>query len=525
MIRESEAVTEPLVAAAPSGAAPDRLLLPTVFLTGAATLIIEILGTRLMSPYFGNNVYVWTALIGVTLVALAAGYWIGGRLADARGKPGVIDLLVAGAALWAALIPPLVKTLSPPFVIWNYRAGVLSVALAAFGPALLLIGSVTPVAVKLAVSNLSTVGRSAGAVYAWSTMGGIAGALTAGFLLFPNVSVTTVCRVTAVALAVLAGVRLVERRKGLVPALTLGALLFASASSSGWMEPARAQSAGGYEILASLPSFYGPIRVADRGDVRYLLIDGLCHNAQSISTGAPVMPHIPLFAALPNFRPKAQTALLLGLGGGDMVHILNAYGVRTTAVEIDPKVAWVARRYFGISEQNCEIVIGDGRLFLRRASGRYDFVIFDAFLGGKAPAHLLSREALQEARARMRPDGVVAVNLVVNGRDSPVVCDMAATLQSVFPHLLAVSTGSGRTLLNVVLFASAAPLDLPETWTSPPQILGALESFPGLIFAPCVEDGRIVTDEFNRLEAESVEIEVALRIDSLRHLPASLIVP
>ena len=525
MIHEPEQLANPDAAVAPSAPAPDRLLLPTVFLTGAATLIIEILGTRLMSPYFGNNVYVWTALIGVTLVALAAGYWIGGRLADARGKPALIDLLVAGTAVWTALIPTLVKSLSPVFVFWDYRAGVLTVALAAFGPALLFIGSITPVAVKLAVSNLSTVGRSSGSVYAFSTVGGIAGALTAGFVLFPHVPVSTVCRVIAVALAALAGIRLVERRKGAALALLLAALCFTAAFSPGWLQPRQSWQAGGYHVLVNLPSFYGAIRVADRGDVRYLLIDGLCHNAQSISTGAPVMPHISLFAALPNFRPYAETALLLGLGGGDMVHVLNAYGIRTTAVEIDPKVAWVAREYFGVAEHDCEIVLGDGRLFLKRTAGAYDFVIFDAFLGGKVPAYLLSKEALEEAQARMSPDGVVAVNLVVKGRRSPVVCDTARTLKSLFPHLLAVSTGSGPTLLNVVLFASREPLDLPATWNSPPQILGALESFPGLLFEPCLDDGQIITDDFNRLEGESIEVEVALRIDSLRHLPASLIEP
>ncbi len=524
MIREPALATD---TGAPAGHADarDRALLPTVFLTGAATLILEILGTRLMSPYFGNNVHVWTALIGVTLVALAVGYWGGGKLADARGAPAVIDALVVSAAVWVAFIPHFVKSISPPLVYWNYRAGVLVAALVAFGPALLLIGSVTPVAVKLAVSNLGAVGRSSGAVYAWSTAGGIAGAFAAGFVLFPHVSVTTVCRMTAVALALLGGVRFVGRRKGTVFAATLVALSFTSVTRSGWFEPPKTWRAGGYNVLINLPSFYGSVRVADRGDVRYLLIDGLCHNAQSISTGTPVMPHIPLFAALPNFRPDAETALLLGLGGGDMVRVLNAFGIRTTAVEIDPKVAWVAREYFGVSENECDIVLSDGRLFLRRTKGRWDFIIFDAFLGGKVPGHLFSREALREARSHMTPDGVVAINLVVNGRQSPVVRDTAATLKSMFPHVLGVSTGSGPTLVNVVLFASPAPLELPETWTSPPQLLGALNSFRELIFDPQASLGKVITDEFNRLEAESVDIEAALRIDSLRHLPPSLIEP
>ena len=157
----------------------------TVFLTGAAVLVLEILGTRLLSPHFGANLLVWSALISVTMIALALGYWLGGRLADHHGNQGLLEQLIAGAAVWIAIIPTMVRAVSDPLLELDYRLGVLLAAFVSFGPALFLMGMVTPIAVKLSVPDLKHVGRSSGAVYACSTAGGIFGALGAGFFLFP----------------------------------------------------------------------------------------------------------------------------------------------------------------------------------------------------------------------------------------------------------------------------------------------------------------------------------------------------
>ena len=76
----------------------------TVFLTGAAVMVIELLGTRLIAPFYGASLYVWTSVISVTLIALALGYFVGGRWADRARKTG-LALIIALSGLLTLVIP------------------------------------------------------------------------------------------------------------------------------------------------------------------------------------------------------------------------------------------------------------------------------------------------------------------------------------------------------------------------------------------------------------------------------------
>ncbi len=506
----------------------ERFLAPTVFLTGAAVLTLEILGTRLLSPYFGSNLYVWSALISVTLIALALGYWGGGRLADAKGSPVLLDQVIAFSALWVAIIPDLVAVFTKVSVNMEYRIGILTTALVSFGPALLMLGVVAPLAVKLAVHKLDHVGRSSGTIYAWSTAGSIAGALAAGFLLFPVVSVRSACHITALVLIVLAAGRWIARRKSVwiasLPALFL--LIGGVAAPSAFL-PRTAWEDGEFRVVANYPSYYGTVRVLEYGGSRMLSIDGICHNAIDLSTGESIMPYIGFFEILPYLRPNASEALLLGMGGGDMVKSWQRFGIRTTAVEIDPVVARTAEEYFGLREVDLDVVLGDGRVYLGNTDKEFDFVIVDAFLGGSIPAHLFSRQAFQAAKQRMNPGGVLALNTVVIP-DDVLIDDLTVTLEQVFAQVMVLTNRSvGASLDNAVFFASDEAIQMPLEWKPEPSVLlqQLLQSADSLVLEPKRERGTVITDQKNFVDVRSVKIDIALRLDSRRVLPASLFAP
>ena len=502
----------------------------TVFLTGAAVLILEILGTKLLSPHFGNNLYVWSALISVTMVALAAGYWIGGVLADRIGRQSLLDQVIAVAAVWVAIIPALVSTVADPLLELDYRAGILLTALVSFGPALLLLGMVTPVAVKLAVRDLGKVGRTAGAVYSCSTAGGIVGALAAGFLLFPVVAVSRICLITALALMTLAASRWLARSRWSVLAVVPGLLLVGTGVvAPGSFLPPDHWVDGDFRVVSNQPSFYGTVRVVEYRGHRMLTIDGLCHNAQRLSDRRSAMPHVWMFGALPYLRPGGEQALLIGLGGGDMVRLLRDFGIRSTAIEIDPVVIDVAFKQFGLRRRDVTVIEGDGRYLLRTLDQKYDYVIVDAFMGGTVPAHLFTREAFEEMRRRLRPGGVVAFNVAIKGRNSRLVRDLITTIRSVFPQLLLFATATTHDDLgNLVVFASNQPLALPDQWFPPPKdpmIADVLKRLPAQAVDPNQYHGVVLTDELNRVEADSIETEIALRMDTRALLPPSLLEP
>src|SRR5262245_42111054 len=157
-----------------------------VSIAGAAVLAIEILGTRVLGPFYGVSLFLWSALITATLAALSLGYWLGGRWADAGPRPARLGALLAAAGAWLLLVPwirqPVLAHLEP----LGLRAAVLVAASVLFVPPLALLGMVTPYAVRLATSNLEHLGRTAGNLFAVSTIASVASALATGFFLIPN---------------------------------------------------------------------------------------------------------------------------------------------------------------------------------------------------------------------------------------------------------------------------------------------------------------------------------------------------
>jgi predicted membrane-bound spermidine synthase len=155
-----------------------------VFLTGASVMVIELLGTRLIAPFYGASLYVWSSLISVTMIALAVGYFLGGRWADRAQRTG-LSLIIALAALFTLLIPWAVRPVLLATDSLGLRGGAFASALVLFFPSLALLGMVGPFAIKLATSQLAGVGSSSGSVYAVSTVGSVVGTLLLGFFLFP----------------------------------------------------------------------------------------------------------------------------------------------------------------------------------------------------------------------------------------------------------------------------------------------------------------------------------------------------
>jgi len=442
----------------------------TVFLIGAAVLIVEIAGARLLSPYFGSNLYVWSAVISVTLFALALGYWRGGQLADARGSHGLLDRLIAAAALLVALDPLFVQATARRLIELPFQAGILLAALVCFAPPLLVLGAVTPVAIRIAVPDFGHVGRAAGAVYACSAAGGILGALAAGFLLLPHWPVNRVFFVTAAVLAALAAARWLARRRS---PLTSAAAAMALLAVGGMpVPPSRsweARAERGFRVVAEKPGFYGWVRVVESDRLRYLLVDGSAQSMQTLG-GYPFFRPVWALGVSANLRTRSKNALLIGLGGGDLVRLFRRHDLRITAVELDPVVVETAFHHFGLRRDDLRVVVDDGRRYLARHPADLDIIVLDAYAGSCPPLHLFSQEAFAEMKSKLRPGGLLAVNVVARGYRDRLAAGVAATLATLFPHLLAVPTeGDPARLGNLVFFASDQPLAFPAAWNPDPS--------------------------------------------------------
>ena len=267
----------------------------TVFLTGAAVMVIELLGTRLIAPFYGASLYVWTSVISVTLIALALGYFIGGRWAD-RAKNTGLALIIALSGLLTLVIPWLTGPILLATDSLGLRMGVFVSTLVLFSPSLIMLGMIGPFAVKLATSSLEGVGASAGSIYAVSTIGSVIGTLFLGFYLFPQVGTREIFLGLGIALFLLAlGVAYFERKHlsliiTLPPVAVLtaiGIILLPRIADSANTP----QKADNHKVQFERESLYGWVRVIDKPaeNFRLLTVDASTIGAASISHGENVL--------------------------------------------------------------------------------------------------------------------------------------------------------------------------------------------------------------------------------------------
>lgn len=465
----------------------DRLLLyGTATLSGAAVMMLELLGTRIIGPFYGVSLYVWSSLISVALIALALGYYLGGLVADHKTRFR-LSHAIALAGLTTAAIP----FVSRPVLLWTddlgLRAGAFTSALLLFALPLTCLGMVGPQVIELAARRAG-VGRAAGSVFAVSTVGSVAGTLLLGFFLLPALGSRVILSGVSAALILLAlVVAWYERRWGAAAAAALatGALL--------WLQAApKPTEYGDYRLVHQTESHYGWVRVIDdrARRVRWMLSDASVISALRLDTRGPVLSYQKIIAALPSLHPEGRDALLIGLGGGYIAMAFAAQGIATDALELDPAVAQAAQQYF-LYEPAGALRVGDARYEIRRLDQQYDFIVHDCFTGGAVPSHLLSVEMLNDLNRLLKDDGVLALNFVgfTEGPEAAAAAAVYHTLGALYPHRLALVSLPGEAFNDFVFLASRQPIALHAAadW------LAAHEH-------PMPTAGELITDDFNPLE-------------------------
>jgi len=450
--------------ASAANAAPPSYLLSSLFVSGACSLALEIVGTRLVSPFYGSSIYTWSALITTTLLALAIGYAWGGRLADRHPHLTLFARLLLVAGLTVAATPFLRETVLRASAPLGVRLGALLASAALVGPALALLGALGPVATRLTATGAFDAGRRAGDAWAVSTAGSVLGAALTGFVLVPLWPASRILLGIAAALIALGawGSRLSSRK------IPLGQL----AACAACLALALRLDSRPHELVRErVESAYGRIEVLDAdAHRRYLLVNGTAQSAEDPATGLSTSEYDRSLEWLLALRPGGRRALALGLGAGLLPSALERAGLTVDVVEIDPEMVGVARRWFGYAPKG-RVTIGDARAALESGGDRtWDFIVLDAFGAEMPPAHLFTEEAFARMREALAPGGVLAVNLVtvVDGRDGAPWRATLKTLARVFPNARAFQASAPNDgLANVLLFASDGPLDAPAAAVAP----------------------------------------------------------
>jgi len=507
--------------------APLPLLAATAALTGALIMVVEVMGSKVIGPFFGVSLFVWTALITVTLIALAAGYAVGGWIVDRRDSPDTLFLFILLAGLWALVVPwlkvPVLMACAPA----GLRAGALLASLALFGPCLFLLGCVSPFVVRLAAPRLERIGRTVGLFYAVSTLGSFLGTVATGFFLIAWLGVRGVFLLAGGLLIALAGCWFVLFRRRWL-ALALLALPWLLPGESPFVA---ATMGNGTEVrrVERRESFYADLQVLDYSGsafrTRELVLDGLVQGGIDRDSGLSVYEYVYFLEHLAwGLRRDGRTCLVIGLGAGLVPRWFEQRGAVCDVVDINPDVPDVARRQFGFAPRG-RVFVADARRFLSESTERYDYVVLDVFTGETTPGHLLTVEALRALAAHVAPGGVVVANLIGGvGPEARMTNAIVHTARQAFDNVRLFPTFDERIANgfgNLVLAAHDGPpraLDLSGTAASPvhPLAREAVARFLGHEHAFGNLAGTLIlSDDYNPIDFFDRELKERLRTEIL----------
>jgi MFS family permease len=484
-----------------------RYLYITAAVCGAAVLIVEILGAKMLSPFFGTSHFVWTAQIAVTMVSLAIGYWFGGWLVDRSARLNRLYACILIASVYLCLTVPFCRPVAELCLELKLALGSLLASLFLFFVPLALLATVGPFLVRVMTASMNVVGSQVGRLTAISTAGSVGGTILIGYVLIPFLpnSVTMLCTAALLSVLVIIFFILWGKSKGVVG----GAVIVALAGwGIGWWGvgvDARIRLPGVVE-LERRNSHFGLMQIlaGTNPPYRYYFNDYLCQNGFDPATKQSIhlFPYM-LHGLARIYTDKIEKALCIGMGVGIVPMQLAHEKVKVDVVEINPAVVPLAKRYFEFDPGRVSLFIDDGRHFLNDCKQRYDTVILDAFLGDSSPSHLMTREAFAAMQAVLKPGGSLVINTFGNlnpGQDFSTA-SMEKTLRAVFKSVRIHAEEQDG---NIFFVASDRPkltfLREPDLTGIHPSVGGRVaDTFSGVVKAD-LNHGRVLTDDFNPVE-------------------------
>lgn len=413
-----------------------RLLMSiTVFICGAGVMCLEMMGFRMLPPYFGSSIYVTGSLISVFLLALSLGYYLGGKMADKKPSPRMLGAVILSSGIVIVLLAYYFRPLNQAIASWgwNVRWGSLLSSILLFVLPATLLGMVSPYAIKLSTLSVGHVGKTAGNLYALSTVGSVLGTLLTSFYLIARFGVQEIVIGLGILLSLFGLVLLASKKRAVLLSLIL---LLPFPSWSGQLLNLRTA-----RVVEVVESLYHQIMIVE--DDKWLVMQ----FGRTIQSGISkennlksIAPYTDGFHLGFVFVPQAKDVLFIGCGGAtgprQFRHLYPQASM--DVVELDPEVVRLAKKYFHLKEDNkLKVHIEDGRVFLNRSKNKYDIIILDAYFAEAVPFHLTTKEFMEVVKKHLKPGGVVICNVIgsVSGGKSRYPRSQYKTLKRVFDQV------------------------------------------------------------------------------------------
>ncbi|MBN8696767.1 MAG: fused MFS/spermidine synthase [Bacteroidetes bacterium] len=394
-----------------------KLFFTLSFVEGGSVMAAELLGAKMLAPYFGSSLYVWATVLAITLGGLALGYFAGGILSYKSKNPFTLFYVLLAAAIFTVLMP-----FSSKIILWlvgshSLIPSVIVSATCILFPPVFMMGMVSPLIIKAITTDLEQSGKIAGAIYAISTLGGIIATFAFGFWVIPTFGLTVPSIVTGIVLGSIPALLIIQKKKLMQGAGFFLLCIWALSTSSSNI------NSSDIKVIYNEEGLLGQVMVLDYprykdtsivGTSRWLFVNRISQTmydslADENNDEEKYFTYVYRIGEFADSMPKNSKILLLGLGGGSVAKTLSEKGFKIDVCELDERIAFVAKKYFYLTDK-VKITVDDARHYIKTCNKKYDLIIFDTFKGEDPPNHVFTKESLEETKKILQPDGTIFVN-------------------------------------------------------------------------------------------------------------------
>jgi len=498
-----------------------RYSLPlTVFMTGGAVLIVEIVAVRILSPYYGSTIFTVSSVISVILAALSVGYYAGGKLADKHPSLKLFYGIIFASGIGVLFIQLLSSIFLP--LLGNSLSIVsgplISAAFLFFLPALLL-GMLSPFAIKLQSVRFPDIGIGtlSGEIFFWSTLGSIFGSLSAGFLLIPNFGISKIMTATGILLTLLGAIPLIKSGVKGDKIFAMLIIFFFTIGAVAHFRPPTIEN-----LVYETDGIYERITIFDAVinglPARFLKQDRGFSAAAFLGSDELVFEYTKFYSIYKLFKPEAKEVLFIGGGAYSMPKILlgELPEANIDVVEIEPSLFDIAKSYFEVPDDpRLNNHVEDGRRFLHDSEKNYDLIFSDAYYSlYSIPAHLTTKEFFQLVHDKLEPDGMFYANILANPsrQGKSLLFSEMRTFLSVFPnsYFFAVDSPGLLTTQNIIFVSQKGNKELDfESAQIREHENPIIRSLGGKLINPVrfeLSNYPILTDDFSPVESLTAKL-------------------
>lgn len=473
----------------------------TTFIAGATGMIVELVASRILSPYLGSSNLIWTCIIGMMLAFMSIGYFIGGKISDKYPKMNLLSLFILDASIFISIIPLIEVYAIEPLSKKNISLPIIAIICSTitFGIPSLLLATASPFAVKLKEKDEKQIGQVSGKMSAISTIGSIFGTFLAGFILIPKLGVKNIILMIVVILNILSFILQEEKNiKYIIKSIIIILILVAVVFLGKKLFYQKYQ-----DMILDTDSEYSRIwirkLVNDSGKEYNTLevdlgLESIASNEKKLTS-----EYLKYYDLFDYYQENTDNVLLIGGAAYTYpsYYLENFKEKKIDVVEIDPKMTELAQKYFNLDINNSNLTIyhEDGRRFLNTSNNKYDCILVDAFKGLNVPFQLTTVEALENEKRLLNDDGIIISNIfsALEGENSKFLRNEYTTYKKIFDNVkvFKVDLGSddNTEMQNYILVAfNGKQIENPEKF----------EKYAKLLSTEMTEidiDGEVLTDD------------------------------